>query len=239
MPDKVRKVFVAIPSDLDSVKINTMLCVMDALVDCLCENIALEVHGYAGIRPISSCRNFALAEFLASDCDDLVFVDDDLAWERGAFLKLLKHPVDFVCGAYPYRSDKGGFPVRWCNTPDIVADPETGLVEIQGTGFGFARITRNCAQRMVEAYEHLSYPEKGAPNDKAWLVFQLDVVEDGIKFSEDMIFGKRWRDIGGKVWLDPEIWFMHIGNKGFTGRLGDHLRARLKQAPEYPDKSAA
>lgn len=224
MLDKPRKIFIAIPSQADAVKINTMLCVLDGMCDALIKGWAFEVHGYAGINPISNCRNYAFAQFLASDCDDLVFIDDDLAWERGALVRLLEHPVDFVLGAYPYRADPLGFPVRWCERPELWADPNTGLLEIEGAGFGFARITRSCAEQMVKAYAALAYMERGAPDDTAWMLFQLNVQANGIYYSEDMIFAKRWRDIGGQVWCDPEISFMHIGNKGFVGRLGDWLR---------------
>lgn len=227
--DKPRKIFVAIPSQADAVKINTMLCVMDAMVDALTKGWAFEVHGYAGITPISSARNYAMAEFLASDCDDLVYLDDDLAWEKGALLRLLSHPVDFVVGVYPYRVDPVSFPIRWpTEGGEIWSDPETHLIEIAGCGFGFARMTRTVVEQMVAAYSNLSYPEKGCPNDKAWLLFQLDVVIDGIKYSEDMIFAKRWREIGGKVWCDPEILFIHIGNKGFPGHFGNFLRQQAK-----------
>jgi hypothetical protein len=35
--------------------------------------------------------------------------------------------------------------------------------------------------------------------------------------SEDYTFCKRWRDMGGKVWLDKSIRLDHIGRKMFKG----------------------
>ena len=81
------------PVEADSVKVMTCESLAEALIGCLFEGWTYVIKGYAGINPISNCRNFALAEFLASDCTDLVFVDDDVAWQRGALPRLAKHPV--------------------------------------------------------------------------------------------------------------------------------------------------
>jgi hypothetical protein len=226
-----RKIFVAIPSASDAVRVATMTAILDAMVDALVEGWAFSIKGYAGINPIASARNVALAEFLASDCEDLVFVDDDVAWESGALTRLLRYPVDFVMGAYPYRNDSGDFPVRWGGPPgrELWADKKTGLLEIDGAGFGFARLSRACVEQMVKAYASLEYDERAAPNGVAWCLFSHEI-RGRVNWSEDMNFCRRWRDIGGKVWVDPEILFHHIGNQAFSGRLGDWLRARIVKA---------
>lgn len=242
MSDTPRRVFIAIPSDLDAVKVNTMVCILDGVLEAFAANILCCIKGYAGIRPISNCRNFALAEFLASECDELVFLDDDIVWEKGAFLKLLSYPVDLVMGIYPYRADPLGFPVRFdASKPTLTGDPATGLLAIEGAGFGFVRMTRACAQKMWDAHAHLAYPEKGAPGGNARMLFQLNVMEDGVLWSEDMLFCRRWRKLGGQVWLDPDITFVHIGNKGFAGNLGQFLKQReqRRQTQERAEKALA
>lgn len=218
-----RKIFVAIPSRTDKMPIATMLCIQDAMLDALIRGWAFDIRGFPGIEPISNCRNYIVAQFLASDCDDLLFIDDDLQWQKGAVNRLLDHEVDFVIGVYPYRADPVGFPVRILRQR-IEIDPVTGLLEVNGGGFGFARVTRRCVEKMVRSYPELAYPEKGCPNDTAHMLFQLNVLVDGVQFSEDMMFAKRWQDIGGKMWCDPEITFVHMGMKGFVGHYGDWLR---------------
>ena len=47
------------------------------------------------------------------------------------------------------------------------------------------------------------------------------------KFGEDYSFCIRWRDIGGQVWVDPEIEMGHIGLKCFQGHFGNWLKSRI------------
>ena len=51
--------------------------------------------------------------------------------------------------------------------------------------------------------------------------------------SEDYAFCQRWRDLGGKVFLDASIAMAHIGTKAFEGRLGDWIDKKK------PDEQAA
>jgi hypothetical protein len=164
---------------------------------------------------------------LASDCDDLLFVDDDVAWQDGAMVKLLKHPVDVVAGAYPRRFPETSFPIRWVEEgAELWADPETGLLEVEGIAAGFMRLTRKACEQLVEAHKDDWYEQFGAPEGKAWPLF--DFVREGRTFfSEDYTFCRKWRSLGGKVWVDPEVTFMHMGEAAFVGNLGDWLRSRM------------
>jgi len=41
--------------------------------------------------------------------------------------------------------------------------------------------------------------------------------------GEDWNFCRRWRELGGAVWLDPTIELQHHGATVFAGRLADHV----------------
>lgn len=229
----MRKIFFAIPSQTDAVKVDTMMMVVDAALECRARGWGSVIRGAAGVTPISSARNYLLAHFLASDCTDLVFLDDDIGAEAGELVRLINQPVDFVMGIYRHRRDLESYPVAYIpERPELVADPDTRLLEIAGGGFGFVRLKRIVAERIVAAHQHLSYPEGAAPGGVVWAVFQLDQWEDGVPYSEDMLFCRRWRKLGGQVWCDPELNLMHIGNKGFVGCFGDWLRNRPDEADE-------
>lgn len=233
----LRKIFVAIPSQRDAVHCQTLVALFDSFVECLGKGYYLDIHPYAGLAPISSCRNYSLAEFLASDCEMMVSIDDDLTWERGALLKTIEQPVDFVFGAYPARVDPIKYPVRHMPfTQAMMADPATGLLEMEGGGFGFVKLSRKCVTEMVRAYPHLEYQDPAAPHAKCWALFDFALI-DGVYWGEDMLFARRWREIGGRVWCDPELTFTHIGFKGFTGKYGDWLRAR--PIPQFPTAASA
>ena len=42
--------------------------------------------------------------------------------------------------------------------------------------------------------------------------------ETGIYLSEDYAFCRRWRDLGGEIWLDAQGSLTHSGSCDFTGR---------------------
>ena len=41
--------------------------------------------------------------------------------------------------------------------------------------------------------------------------------ENGAELSEDYEFCRRWRALGGKVWVDPGIWLKHFGTFAYHG----------------------
>ena len=49
--------------------------------------------------------------------------------------------------------------------------------------------------------------------------------EMGQWWGEDFWFTERWRQMGGKIWVDPEIAFTHRGSKAWSATFGDSVRA--------------
>lgn len=57
--------------------------------------------------------------------------------------------------------------------------------------------------------------------------------EMGQWWGEDFWFTERWRQMGGKIWVDPEIAFTHRGSKAWGATFGDSVRAvraKMKEA---------
>jgi hypothetical protein len=50
--------------------------------------------------------------------------------------------------------------------------------------------------------------------------------ESGAYLSEDYTFCKRWRALGGKIWLDTESTLSHIGPFDFNGDAKVRFPAR-------------
>jgi hypothetical protein len=176
---------------------------------------------------IAHSRDMICAKFLASDATDLVMIDSDVVWPDGTLTRLVDHPVDIVAGLYPRRADPLAFHVRYIDKPELHADPDTGLLEVEGVPAGFLRITRDALSRMVAAYASKRFADKHAPGGFAHALFD-NIHEGDAYYGEDYSFCRRWRDIGGKVWIDPNMTLTHIGFKGFTGSVGDWLRARMQ-----------
>jgi len=215
---------IAVPAYTGTIHMGTMRSLIQDLVLLVSRGDTFTLIDEIGSAYIADCRGAIATNFYKTESDCLVFVDADVSWEKGALLKLVDHPVDLVGGIYPFRVDELNFPIKYLDKPELWADPETGLLEVEGIPTGFMKISRNCIAKMIEAYPN-QYFHDGAKDHLFYDLFG-HYIEPGKKYGEDYSFCIRWRKIGGKVWCDPEIKMGHTGNKTFVGHLGDWLRNR-------------
>jgi hypothetical protein len=217
------RVMVAIPAYTGQIHLGTMRSLFNDLLQLQARGDDWELHDECGNALIADARALIVAQFLASSCDALVFIDSDVCWESGALLKLLDAPVDMVAGIYPQRKDPINYCVKWIDKPDLIA--ENGLLQVAGVPAGFMKLSRKQLERMVEQYPDTEFYVENAKDNKAWALF-CDYRIGKHKMGEDYSFCRRWIDIGGKVWIDPEIKMGHTGYKTFNGHIGNWLRSR-------------
>lgn len=166
---------------------------------------------------IPIARNQLVRDFLESGCERLLFLDADVGFAPGALLKIASAPVDFVAGAYRYKTDdREHYPVEWLEKDELWADPETGLLEVKSVPAGFLSLSRRVFERLKEAFPNRGYT---APLGEFHGYFYSP-----IGATEDGAFCADWRSIGGQVWLDPTIALDHVGPKNFRGNIGNWLR---------------
>jgi hypothetical protein len=218
----MRNVLIALPAYNGTVRVETSACINEATVELLAMGWKYKLRYAVGDSILPRCRNKFIAEAVAGDYTDLVFLDHDIAWGEGALVRLLEHPVDFVAGVYPKREDPISFPARFLENQEIARNPITGLIPVDGVPAGFLRVTTRALRAMVQHYWHLKYDEKGVPNDTAWSLFDFQLIE-GRYWGEDFVFCRRWTAMGGGVYVDPDIKFAHIGSKAYIGSLTDWL----------------
>jgi hypothetical protein len=217
-------VMVAIPAYTGTIHLGTMRSLFTDLLSLQARGDSWTLHDECGNALIADARALIVAQFLASDADTLVFIDSDVCWEAGALLKLVDYPVDMVAGIYPQRRDPINYCVKWdTSKTELIA--ENGLLQVEGVPAGFMKLSRKQLESLVEQYPDTEFYVESAPDQKAWALF-ADYRIGKHKMGEDYAFCRRWTDMGGKVWIDPEIKMGHIGNKTFQGHLGDYLRNR-------------
>lgn len=214
---------VAIPAYSGTIHLGTMRSLMADLLALQARGDEWEVHDECGNALIADARALIVAQFLASGCDTLVFIDSDVCWEAGALLRLVDHPVDMVAGIYPQRRDPIAYCVKWQDKAELWA--ENGLLQVDGVPAGFMKLSRTQLEAMVAQYPDSEFYVETAPDQKAWALF-ADYRIGKHKMGEDYAFCRRWTDMGGKVWIDPEISMGHVGFKTFRGHLGQWLKGR-------------
>lgn len=222
-----KHVVIAIPAYTGTIHLGTMRSLMADFMALTARSDKAEIFDESGNAMIADCRAVIVAKFLESEATDLIFVDSDVIWERGALLRLVDHPVDFVAGIYPHRKDPLSFPISWLQGREDL-HVESGLIEVEGVPAGFMRLSRAMLEKMADHYPDTIFATESTKAGTAWGLF--DTYHIGkMKFGEDYAFCRRWRDIGGKVWVDPEIRMGHVGYKTFEGHIGNWLKSRAAQ----------
>ena len=100
---------------------------------------------------LKRARDVMFTEFLDkfSDATDMLFIDHDISWTAEGFVRLMTHQVDIVGGAYRSRGDPEVYVLRTIGD-ELQRDPKTGLMEVEGLGTGYLRITRQAAQKIAD-----------------------------------------------------------------------------------------
>jgi hypothetical protein len=218
-----KHVWIAIPAYTGTIHLATMRSIIADMLALTDRGDRVTIFDESGNALIGDCRGLIVAQFLDGDGTDLVFVDSDVSWEAGALLKLVDYPVDFVAGLYPQRKDPINFCVQWPRQgKHLIPDEETGLLEVEGVPAGFMRLSRAMLEKMVAQYSDTQFYCEVAPDKTAHDLFGPYRV-GRMKFGEDYSFCKRWRDIGGKVWVDTKIRMGHCGYKTFIGSVDEWL----------------
>lgn len=226
---KRRKIWVALPCYGATVTVLTMKSLIHDMFRIVMNGDEVYIFDQLGHADIYLLRAQIVSHFLSDpDATDLVMIDNDVGWEAHGLQYLLDHDVDLVAGSYPKRQEPIQFMFRSALDAGegLVGDPGTGLVEVWGMPGGFMRMRRGMLEKMVAHYKDLEQIDPGTPSGKTTRIFDplWFKTEAGNRvLAEDYAFCQRWRDIGGKVYMDASISMAHIGTKAYMGRLGDWI----------------
>jgi predicted O-methyltransferase YrrM len=185
------------------------------------EGVARELAIYSGNCHVDDSRNRLVRDFLNSDCSDLVFLDADVAWQADDFLKLLAYDRDVVAGVYPKKADGDAYPVK--TLPGEIWSDADGLIEVQGVPTGFLRIRRSVLEALAGRAQKYNAKNDGAYSTPC--IFERQI-HDGTRWGGDYVFCRKWREMGGRIYVDPAMRFEHSGEHTWTGSLGTWLRSR-------------
>jgi hypothetical protein len=194
---------------------------------------------------ITIARNLLADWFLnRTRCSHLLFIDADMVFRSADVLKMLEADLDVIAAMCPRKE------INWANVasaarhhPDM-APPDLAKVsgsygtfqlaraesrfsvhtpvEVEGIGTGIMLIKRHVLECMAMKYPDatMRVPDR-AREERMHVFFDLGRDENGDMLSEDLMFCRRWRDIGGKVFGAPWFEVGHIGSHEFRGSLFD------------------
>lgn len=212
-------------------------------------DIQLSVLMQGGDALITRARQNLVAHFLGNPAaTHLLFVDADIAFEPAQVFRLLNFDAEITAAVYPTKR------IDWPRVKAQVLggrenleaaslsyvlefdDPKRieqrdGFAKARYAGTGFLLIRRSALLKMIEAYPQLRYtrehqqidPLAGSP----WRYALFDCLIDqptGTYLSEDYSFCRRWREIGGHLWVDLQSRLTHIGAISFAGDLSTQFQ---------------
>jgi len=217
-------------------------------------HVSIELLGYDSL--IQRSRNTLLATFLDTPtATHLLYIDADIGFDPAQVERMLGFDQDLVAGMYPLklidwssqavqRAQAGesldSAPIRFVGSPCEGRDLERrdGFVTGLYAGTGFMMIRRQALMRLIEAYPQTRYTAthtRSTTHRSNHLYSLFDCMiepETGHYLSEDYTFCRRWRDIGGRIWLDPTGRLYHVGPHDFVGTASGHMPAPMVAAAE-------
>lgn len=216
------KILVAIPVYDGKLQVETVRCLLNEQALSFASGDEILIRFLPSCSHAAMGRNQLADDFMNSDCERLVFLDADVTFEPGSILKIAKHKSPFVGGAYRFKLENEMYPVGWLDKKELWAD-ENGLLEVATLPGGFLSLSREVFEKLKEAHPERSYEHFGRT---AHCYFQM-LFTEGHLYGEDSYFCKEWRDLGGKVLLDPELTLTHWDfNRPFKGHIGNWLKSR-------------
>jgi hypothetical protein len=194
---------------------------------------------------ITRARNSIVAGFLDTPhATHLMFIDADIGFLPEHVHRLLRFDEDLVAGMYPVKDldwsrlarqaskdpsaetlREAGLHFVGVPLPASEREERDGFVTGKYAGTGFMLIKRSAILRLVEAHPETKYhrmqtfPAAREQSDHQYNLFDCMIdPETKTYLSEDFTFCRRWRALGGKLWLDTESRLRHVGVQEFQGR---------------------
>lgn len=121
-------------------------------------------------------------------------------------------------------------PVYFTEGDKIMAKVENGMVKVKDIGTGFMLIQRKVFDTLMYKFPELKYKNNvaGYHNDEYidyfYNFFAIEIdPESRVLLSEDYLFCKIWRELGGDLWLDLGINLNHTGLIDYIGCLSINI----------------
>ena len=182
-----------------------------------------------------------MAEFLAEPAaTHLLFIDADIGFRAEQVFALIEAERDVVSAVYPMKivnwdriqaqtaagrrlvpSATMSYAVEFLDPAAIT--PVDGLAQVRYVGTGFMLIRRAVFTHLAAHYPQLKYRGFGTPKpddiERHGFFESMIDPSTGSYLSEDYAFCKRWRDIGGEIWINLDSRLTHVGSIAFDGDL--------------------
>ncbi len=209
-----RHIYIAIPTYDSKLLSDTAMTLIDALPKLAMAGITVDMKIIEGICYVDLARNELVKNFLESKATDLIFIDSDVSFRTETIARLCSSNRPLTAAVYPKKDDEEKYPIELLGKP---IDSE-GLLEVAWAPTGMMRINRVVFDALRPTVKE--YKGRGALLQHAY--FECVIRES--YYGEDIEFCRRWKEIGGKIWVYPDETLGHTGPKTWIGNLSEAMR---------------
>lgn len=143
-------------------------------------------------------RDILTSRFLESGCTHMMCIDSDIGWMPADIQTLLDTGKEFISGTYCKKQTERRIPAMPIHTDGDVIPCE----HVPG---GFLLVKRETVEAMAREYSGLGYQSDGRLLHGLWWPA---APYDG----EDVAFCRKWRVMGGDIWLHTKVRLKHAGS---------------------------
>jgi hypothetical protein len=181
---------------------------------------------------IQYARNRLLSGFIKrTEGTFILYVDTDIGFDAKDLVRMVRANREVMSGAYCLRDidwarvaalqsrdpqvlrrASSRLNVKWTRGLNGAPVRDGDLLEADDVGAGFLLLRRDAVERLIAG----PFPKYFCIEDQETQtqVFEPKVI-DGFPHTEDFIFARRWRELGGHIWVDGRARFTHWGPYGF------------------------
>lgn len=186
-----------------------------------------DYYELSGDSYVDRAKNLLVHRFLESDATHIFMIDSDMAWGPEGFGRMIRAAltgVDMVGAAYPCKNnwqffgcipkfhDTGGY--KGIEMGDV------RLLDMWGVPGGFVIYGRKAFER---ARPNLKTFTDLKNNVHILECFSCNIESTGGRVGEDIYFQLRYKEMGGIVWLEPNVTLYHYGVKAWEGNYHEYI----------------
>jgi len=151
-------------------------------------------------------RERLVTQSLCGGATHILFIDSDMEFPVDAAHRLMQRNKDFICAAYPTRSDNPVSVAIDLHEHRVNPKGKNGVQKIQHGGFGLCLIN---AEQVKKLRPPLFLMD--------WIPSRDPEIASGY-CGEDVYFSQKMAEIGVDLWVDHDLSkeISHVGTKAYT-----------------------
>ncbi len=207
--------FVGIPTSRD-IDPRTVGAMLETQADLMRRGVPVEFGILCGNSRVAVARTKVAWNFLASDCNRILWLDSDQLFKPLDVLRLLclSTELDIVGAVYPCKHEP--IELRYATRQEFMPTERWGLIRVDGMGLGFTMVRREVMQCFADNAPLVKFDDVAG---RMPMIFRDRINEKSEDVGEDIGFFNDCKKLGYEVWVDPAMSIGHIGTKVYEGTL--------------------